>query len=116
MKKLIILGLIVFAFLSWKHDCEHIFVHIVQKEIDCRSTWSTMAVWPEWPSYTPIYGKQEGSSIICVKCLYKTKQILDHGEPPVIVPWIWRPPDSLRSLHIWDLDTSLIAIRDSVRF
>lgn len=66
--------------------CEHVFTQVEQAEVKIEQpNWhgvdDLMPAWTKWPS-----GKQEGKELICVKCFYKQKQILDYGPSQFGIP------------------------------
>jgi hypothetical protein len=59
--------------------CEHVFTQVEQAAIKIEQPnlfGGSYYKIPHWPS-----GLQEGKELICVKCYYTQKQVLDYGQP-----------------------------------
>lgn len=88
--------------------CEHVFTQIEQANIKIERPNLYGGV--TLPCYAWPTGLEEGKEIICVKCFYETKQILDYG-PPAAPTNLW-PEGLTGSLLICDTVSSAIAIKD----
>lgn len=77
MKKLLFLVFILtVTLIAWdSKECEHIYAAVEQPEIQVSQT-----VTMHYGTVQTLTGKRKGIEIVCVKCLYKTRQILDYGE------------------------------------
>jgi hypothetical protein len=80
MKYFLAILLIALVGLSFSGSkCKHEFTTIEQAVIEIKQpsiAW-VPAVW------NPPSGRHEGNELICVKCFYKQKQIIDYGKPNV---------------------------------
>lgn len=75
-----LMGAIALAAFNWP-KCEHVYVSIEESIIKVERPQLGYSIeYPErsdlWPS-----GILEGKDIVCIKCLQKTKQRLDYGQP-----------------------------------
>lgn len=66
--------------------CDHVFTQIEQANIKVeRPEMYRSITLPGtsrmWPDYSCPTGLQEGKELICVKCFFEQKQILDYGQP-----------------------------------
>jgi hypothetical protein len=85
MKRFIsyLVGLLIAAFVltpgflvMWSNnDCKHIYVAVEQAEV--RVVYQKVSSLPAID--TVVTGKREGKQIVCVKCFYSRKQIMDYG-------------------------------------
>lgn len=61
------------------HKCEHVFTEVEQAAIKVEQP---AAIGGQgYYSYSRPTGLHEGKDLICVKCFYKQKQIIDYGKP-----------------------------------
>lgn len=98
---LLLASIAIYSTAFYKPKCEHVFTQVEQANIKIeRPSLSGSIVYPvySWPS-----GLQEGKDLICVKCLYKQKQILDYGQPcPDYEGVEFKIPDSWRATTLTD--------------
>lgn len=72
------------------HKCEHVFTEVEQAAIKVEQP---AAIGGQgYFHYSRPIGLHEGKELICVKCFYKQKQVLDYGKMEIVGPTFTSSP------------------------